>query len=84
MDPFQDLFKVHQTTPPDNFRPYYTFPAHLGTDPLAYPDINPGFDYDPLTLDMETLMNAVAHRPGSTMPAPIQAKGPPPPAAHFP
>ena len=55
MDPFQDLFKVQQTTPPDNFRPYYTFPTHLGTDPLAYPDINsmaypdinPSFDYDP-------------------------------------
>ena len=43
------------TTPPDNFRPDYTFSAHLGTDPLAfpdinsvaYPDINPSFDYDP-------------------------------------
>ena len=38
----------------------------------------------PLALDMEALLKAVSHRPNSTMPTPIQAKGPSPPTAHFP
>ena len=44
----------------------------------------PALTTTPLALDMETLMKAVAHRPNSTMQVPIQAKGPSPPAAHFP
>ena len=37
----------------------------------------------PMMLDVEKLLNVVAHRPVSTMPTPIQAKGPQPPTALF-
>ena len=37
----------------------------------------------PMMLDVEQLLNVVAHRPISALPYPIQAKGPQPPTALF-
>ena len=54
------------------------------TTPWSSTTSIPASTTTPLALDMEALMKAVAHRPNSTMQAPIQAKGPSPPTAHFP
>ena len=56
----------------------------LTSNPWPTPTSTPALTSTPLMLDMEKLISAVAHQPGSTTPTPIQAKGPPPLTALFP
>ena len=56
-----------------------TTPSTLPTSPKLTPAPIP----TPMMLDVEKLLNVVAHRPVPAMPTPIQAKGPQPPTALF-